>query len=778
MKNILKKKSLFNEGNLLILITIVNMYSFINIGSLNRYSSSFTLVILLMLTLVFTVKRPLKFTKHWRLPWFYLLILIITYINNAPMGSAIAFITSIQMMIVFSSFKIDRKTRVIISFALIGILLIWIFRVNILNYYAYFKANWKKTKLINPNAIGTLILFGSIMLNSIFVNYSRTKNGKLSTLIFSILIFIITFFTLFKLQSRASLIALLCYAGFIVVQVFFKSSKITKISLIIAFVLILIFPFFMTFLYQQSMGEVGLTNQIALTSKSLFSGRERIWTQFINESASNPMKLVFGFGSGHFDTNGMSMHNLYLQIVVNFGLVGLVSYIVICKNIINSKILQIERSNYDIFEIMINSTYVVLIVLSTFETNLITISQLTISYMVIMPFKNYKDDLVILNSEASKNVLIVGRGMPTDKYPMNGLFEWNQAIDISETEGLNVYYLGMDFRSIRRWRQWKPELKTYKESNLNYVIMSVPLGKVPIWIQEKIGAFILESYLKEMKKSNVNFEIIHAHFLIAGLAIAQLDQKLYPMKKVYTEHQSIVINPLYIDSGKYSKQLEYIYNNISNVVAVSPYLSDIILERFGIKSIYIPNYVSEDFKDLSKYEIKNSTVKLLSVGGLTKNKGMDLLVEAVLDIPDVELTIVGEGPLKSDLIAKTENSNISIVGGKRGDELLDYFASSSVFILISEYETFGLAYAEALVSGLPVIASSCGGPDYFFNSENSVLVEREIESIKFGIYNMINKLDTYDRNSISIEAYNHFSKDLVINKIVNLYLQEGERNEN
>ena len=50
-------------------------------------------------------------------------------------------------------------------------------------------------------------------------------------------------------------------------------------------------------------------------------------------------------------------------------------------------------------------------------------------------------------------VLIVARGYPTEKYKMNGIFEFDQAKALVQA-GHKVIYAAVDVRSIRRWRKW------------------------------------------------------------------------------------------------------------------------------------------------------------------------------------------------------------------------------------------------------------------------------------------------------------------------------------
>jgi GalNAc-alpha-(1->4)-GalNAc-alpha-(1->3)-diNAcBac-PP-undecaprenol alpha-1,4-N-acetyl-D-galactosaminyltransferase len=111
------------------------------------------------------------------------------------------------------------------------------------------------------------------------------------------------------------------------------------------------------------------------------------------------------------------------------------------------------------------------------------------------------------------------------------------------------------------------------------------------------------------------------------------------------------------------------------------------------------------------------TIKtILSVGRLAPLKDHAALISAFAriagDFPDWRLRIVGEGRLRHSLEQQAEQTGlaarIELPGGiaSIGDE----YARAQLFVLPSRYESFGLATAEAMVHGLPVIGfADCPG---------------------------------------------------------------------
>jgi glycosyltransferase involved in cell wall biosynthesis len=109
--------------------------------------------------------------------------------------------------------------------------------------------------------------------------------------------------------------------------------------------------------------------------------------------------------------------------------------------------------------------------------------------------------------------------------------------------------------------------------------------------------------------------------------------------------------------------------------------------------------------------------RFLSVGRLSRQKGQDLLLEALAiaraDLPPVELTLVGSGPEEGRLHRMTRQLGLEDIvhfAGYRSDPS-PYFRSADCFVLASRWEGFGVVLLEALQFGLPLLAADCSfGP--------------------------------------------------------------------
>jgi glycosyltransferase involved in cell wall biosynthesis len=128
----------------------------------------------------------------------------------------------------------------------------------------------------------------------------------------------------------------------------------------------------------------------------------------------------------------------------------------------------------------------------------------------------------------------------------------------------------------------------------------------------------------------------------------------------------------------------------------------------------------------SSLRLKNNKTVLLSVGRISKEKGLDDFCE--LNYPNSVKIIVGDGPYRKDL--EERYPNIQFVGIKRGLELSEYYAQADVFVFTSRTDTFGIVIIESLACGTPVAAYSVPGPiDILENGITGYMGNNLVDSI-------------------------------------------------
>lgn len=133
-------------------------------------------------------------------------------------------------------------------------------------------------------------------------------------------------------------------------------------------------------------------------------------------------------------------------------------------------------------------------------------------------------------------------------------------------------------------------------------------------------------------------------------------------------------------------------------------------------------------------------LRLLSVGSITERKGHDVLIHALGRLRDLEwkLDIVGPEQFNPELFQKLQHitmdeniaENVTFHGAVNADTLDALYQQADIFALASRYEGYGMAYAEAIVRGLPVIATTAGAiPDTVPESAGLLVPPDDIDAL-------------------------------------------------
>lgn len=142
------------------------------------------------------------------------------------------------------------------------------------------------------------------------------------------------------------------------------------------------------------------------------------------------------------------------------------------------------------------------------------------------------------------------------------------------------------------------------------------------------------------------------------------------------------------------------------------------------------------FIDVSAYEPRqtrtpNDPLRLLTVAMMRdgdKMRSYRLLAEALALVADCEwhLTIIGDGPMRKDVLALFPDDRISWLGRIAPEDIPQHYAQVDLFVWPAIREAFGLVFLEAQAAGVPVIAGhNLGVPDIVRDGETGWLVPIE-----------------------------------------------------
>jgi glycosyltransferase involved in cell wall biosynthesis len=222
----------------------------------------------------------------------------------------------------------------------------------------------------------------------------------------------------------------------------------------------------------------------------------------------------------------------------------------------------------------------------------------------------------------------------------------------------------------------------------------------------------------------------------------------------------------------------------SACVAVSPALAD-RMASFGIlRPVVIPNLVDESI--FYPEPARPGRFSFLTVCSITQAKGVDTLIRAIAswapNPEEVEFRVVGEGAQLQEFHQLAEAlgvaDRIQWLGAVSRDTIPDLFRACHAFVLPSEFETFGMVYAEAVACGKPVIATRCGGPESILNEENGVLVNvGDTIQLAEAMRDLRDNYGRFDAGRIRADFMARFSRRAVTTRLAKLYydLEAGVR---
>lgn len=244
-----------------------------------------------------------------------------------------------------------------------------------------------------------------------------------------------------------------------------------------------------------------------------------------------------------------------------------------------------------------------------------------------------------------------------------------------------------------------------------------------------IGQSIKTGFVKYIKTPDVlrkiNTDVIVSTRTVHNFLISKFVSN--DIKKIAWEHNH------HNNKKKYINSLVKSCKNIDNLVLVSNELSEFYKGYLGSKVVYIPNCLDKMPSKLSKLDSKN----LVAIGRLSKEKGFDDLLKLFKKIsikhPDWKLNIVGDGMEKDNLLdlAKELKLGDKVVfhGYQNKDYINNILLESSIYIMTSLTESFGLVLIEAMSYGVPCISytSAQGANEIISDGETGYLIKNRSE---------------------------------------------------
>lgn len=287
------------------------------------------------------------------------------------------------------------------------------------------------------------------------------------------------------------------------------------------------------------------------------------------------------------------------------------------------------------------------------------------------------------------------------------------------------------------------------------------LKSMPLFLAKEFDFRIATFYSREIAKQikELNLDIIHTQSEFSLGLFGKIISRKYKIPFIHTYHTKWEEYIHYISPVKGGRNIyprrfartltRNFLRKAECVISPSKEIEKYLKYKCDIKNkpIYIvptgidiepfkKEIFNEDFKnDLKKsLGIDTKDNVILFLGRVGKEKSIDILMNKMPDIfaslPDTKFLIVGDGPVKSELIELSKSLNISnnviFTGRVPLEDVPKYYSIADVFVNASISETQGLTFIEAMAASVPVVAKFAPNlAEFISNGKNGILIKND-----------------------------------------------------
>ena len=221
----------------------------------------------------------------------------------------------------------------------------------------------------------------------------------------------------------------------------------------------------------------------------------------------------------------------------------------------------------------------------------------------------------------------------------------------------------------------------------------------------KNPSFMLSSFLKT-KSMGAN-DIVHAHNIPSALAMKNASgKKILSLHGIYSKQITQLHGKIYSNPSKNYEEKALEWADAVTVVSREAYD---YYSKIGFDVVQVPNAV--DLNNFPKKSIKKFENQIIYAGRLSKEKGIDTLLDLAEHLPaKYNLLIVGIGPAEEkvrDVVGS--KTNVHYLGYQSKENTISLIRGSDLLIQPSIMEGTSSTLLEAMGCGTCIIASNVGG---------------------------------------------------------------------
>jgi glycosyltransferase involved in cell wall biosynthesis len=276
---------------------------------------------------------------------------------------------------------------------------------------------------------------------------------------------------------------------------------------------------------------------------------------------------------------------------------------------------------------------------------------------------------------------------------------------------------------------------------------------------------------------NKQFQLIDAHYFYPdGVAAALLGKWLGCPVVISARGTDINLIP---DYTLPRRMIIWAAEQAKAIITVCQSLKDRLIS-LGVenhKITVLPNGVDNQLfhsgdRNMLRKQHELTQPTLLFVGNLIPLKGVDLIIQALVKLPDYRLIVVGDGTEKSKLQKLATSLQVSdrirFVGTLSQQQLVEYYTIADMLLLPSSREGCANVLLEALSCGTPAIATAVGGsPDIIADPSAGLIIQQRTTD---ALTSAITQLSANMPDSVNVRIYaQRFSWSPIIKQQIDIY---------
>lgn len=362
------------------------------------------------------------------------------------------------------------------------------------------------------------------------------------------------------------------------------------------------------------------------------------------------------------------------------------------------------------------------------------------------------------------NVLVITRLFPNENNSYNGIFVKDICDNLIKNHNININVISPIPKSNfilaavnKKYKDYYNHSKMKKENN--YIVYYPRYNKyIPKLNISSEAYFYAKSVLRKIRKYKMKVDVIYSHWLYPDAAAIKIIADKLDVPYIIHSHEDNLM--LHLKNKALKSKIVDAINNSKVTYCVSNDAKSKLLHTFNVNKNNIKVVYNGVDTKLFHYEkdenlkkqlnIKEDDKVVTCVAALDRKKGQYNLIEAAYllkqqGINNMKFIFVGNGPeydkYKKAIESYDLTDEILMVGFKNKKEITQLLNISDLFVLPSNFESFGIVTIEALACGVPVVASNVGGiPEIINSDELGVLVEpNDVTMLKSAIMNSLNK---------------------------------------